>query len=236
MKKTIVILILLLSSNIKAQVTHMLGFTVGVNKPLGKFAKQGDSSTGYALGGLAYTVNYDYVSHKNNFGGFFTFSNQSFDFDADNYTSTDDPDLTRSSYSGFRYNIKSINYGFLYIINKNSKVSFIPKVGAGTSFSRATSLDAKYLFSGNSITLNETVKASSAFNLNFGLDLTFRKSTESQLSYFVKMFWQTGSYEAEHTLTTKLNGQLFDKTQNTYNQSMGFYSYSIGARYILKHK
>lgn len=236
MKKTLIILVLLLCSNINAQVTHMLGFTVGVNKPLGKFAKQGDSSTGYALGGLAYTLNYDYVSHKNNFGGFFTFSNQSFGFDADNYTSLNDPDFTRTSYSGFRYNIKSINYGFLYIINKNSKVSFIPKVGLSSSFTRSTSLDANYVLLGSSLSINESVKSSAALNLNFGLDLTFRKSTESQLSYFIKMFWQTGNYETEHTLTTKLNGQLFDRTQDTYNQSMGFYSYSIGARYILKHK
>ena len=160
MKKTIIILFLVLSSTIDAQVTHMLGLTFGVNKPLGDFAKKGDSTTGYAMGGLAYTLNYDYVSHKNNWGGFLTFTNQSFGMDADKYTSSDDPDIIRTSYYGIRYNIKSINYGILYIINKNNKVSFIPKLGAGTSFSRSSSLDANYQVLGSALSVNESVKAS----------------------------------------------------------------------------
>lgn len=235
MKRILLIIFVGTICTLNAQKTHMLGLTFGIGSPLGKFAEKGDSSTGYATSGLNYTLNYDYVTSKN-WGGYFTFINQSFGFDADNYTYSDDPDLTRTAYAGFNYNIKSLNYGLSYMINKNHKISFIPKIGTGISIYRANTVGVNYSFLGSDISLTDVSKSTAAINYNFGFDLTFRKSTESQLSYYVKTFWQASSPEFNHTTTTNINGQFFDKTIAKYNQSMGYSSFSVGVRYILRQK
>jgi hypothetical protein len=235
MKKTLLFLFLGTICSLNAQNTHMLGLTVGVGSPMGKFAKQGDSATGYANSGLTYTINYDYATSKN-WGGYFTFINQSFGFDADNYTRSNDPDFTRTEYFGFNYNIKSLNYGASYIINKNHKFSVTPKLGMGISIIRANAVGVNYRFLGSDLSVTEAINSTAAVNYNFGFDFTFRKSVESQLSYYVKTYWQTSSPELNHTTTTKIDGQLFDKTISKYTQSMGYSSFSVGVRYILKRK
>lgn len=240
MKKSIFILLLSVISSLNAQKTHMIGITIGTGSPLGKFATQGDSSTGLASSGLNYTLNYDYVTSKN-WGGYFTFVNQSFGFDADKYTDLKDPDLIdpdfrRTSYKGFNYNIKSLNYGLSYIINKNNKISFVPKLGIGLSLIRANEVSANYIAFGSKVSSIESTNSTISINYNFGFDITFRKSVESQFSYYLKSYWQAMAPDLERTNTLKLEGQILEKTTSKYPQSMGHSSFSIGVRYILKSK
>jgi hypothetical protein len=235
MKKSILIFLLCIIGSLSAQKTHMIGITIGTASPSGNFAKQGDSSTGFASSGLNYTLNYDYVTSKN-WGGYFTFVNQSFGFDADNYTDLKDPDFRRTSYKGFRYNIKSLNYGLSYIINKNHKISFVPKLGIGLSLIRANEVSANYNVFGSNVSVTESTNSAVSINYNFGFDLTFRKSVESQFSYYLKSYWQAMSPEINHTNIAKFDGQILDKTISKYTQSMGHSSFSIGVRYILKSK
>jgi hypothetical protein len=171
-----------------------------------------------------------------NWGGYFTFVNQSFGFDVDNYTDLIDPDLRRTSYKGFNYNIKSLNYGLSYIINKNHKISFVPKLGIGLSLIRANEVSANYIAFGSNVSSIESTNSTVSINYNFGFDLTFRKSVESQFSYYLKSYWQAMSPDLEHTNTVKLEGQILDKTTSKYPKSMGHSSFSIGVRYILKSK
>lgn len=235
MKKSIFFLLLSVIGSLNAQKTHMIGITIGTGSPLGKFATQGDSSTGLASSGLNYTLNYDYVTSKN-WGGYFTFVNQSFGFDANKYTDLKDPDFRRTSYKGFNYNIKSLNYGLSYIINKNNKISFVPKLGIGLSLIRANEVSANYNLLGSNVSVTESTNSAVSINYNFGFDITFRKSVESQFSYYLKSYWQAMTPEINHTNTAKFDGQILDKTTSKYPKSMGHSSFSIGVRYILNSK
>lgn len=231
------ITLLILTLNFtNAQRTHLLGATIGTTTPLGNFSKQDDSSCGSAKGGLCYIIDYDFVSPKN-WGGFFSISNQSFGFDADKYTDLNDPDFLRTSYSWTNYNLKSLNFGVSYILNKNSKVSFMPKLGTGFSVLRNMSVDAEYLLnSSNTVNYNEFTEASLFSNVNLGLDIQFRKSTESQLGYFMKFNFLSGSTEITQTGKMKVNSILFDQTIEKFNRNISSYTFSIGVKYIFKSK
>lgn len=236
MKKTLttaILAIIVITSY--AQNTKMLGLTFGTTTPLGNFSKQKDSTSGFATGGLCYALDYDIVTNKN-LGGFFSISNQSFGFDADKYTESNDPDFPRMSYAWTRYNLKSLNFGASYILNKNSQISFMPKLGAGFSVLRNMDVDAEYLYLGNSFELNQYSEASLFTNFNFGIDMQFRKSAESQLGYFVKLNFQSGSTEITRTEKVRANGQLIDQSTSKFDRSISTYSFGIGVKYIFKNK
>ncbi len=236
MKKTLTTTILaLITITSYAQNTHMLGITIGTTNPIGNFSKDDDSTSGYAKSGLCYTLNYDYTSPKN-WGGFFTFANQSFAFDAQEYTNINDPDYQRYNYAWNNYNIKSINTGYSYIFNKNGKISIIPKIGTGLNIIKSRVVEADYLVFGSNMNFKETIQSQLLFNINFGVDLTFRKSIESQLSYYVRYNINSSSGESTNNATIKINGVVFDQFTDKTTKSYGFSSFSVGARYILKKK
>ncbi len=218
-----------------SQTTKMLGITFGTTSALGKFGEKKDSTTGYASGGFCYTLDYDFITAKN-WGGFIGITNQSFGFDADKYTESDDPDFPRTSYAWTRYNLKSLNFGASYIFNKNNKISIMPKIGTGFSVLRNMDIDGEYLYLGNTVDLNQFSEASLFTNFNLGLDMNFRKSMESQLGYFVKLNFQSGSTEITRTETVKMNGQLIDQSTSKFDRSISTYSFSIGVKYIFKNK
>jgi hypothetical protein len=237
MKKNIYFLLVVFSlvNSINAQTTKMLGVTVGTTSALGKFGDTEDSTTGYARGGLCYAIDYDFITAKN-WGGFIGITNQSFGFDADKYTESDDPDFPRTSYAWTRYNLKSLNFGASYIFNKNNKISIMPKIGTGFSILRNMDVDAEYIYLGNTFDVNQFSEASLFTNINLGLDMNFRKSMESQLGYFVKLNFQSGSTEITRTEKVKVNGQLIDQSTSKFDRSISTYSFSIGVKYIFKNK
>ncbi len=236
MKKcSLLTLIILVQLGLSAQTTKMLGITFGTTSALGKFGKNGDSTTSNAKGGLCYNLNYDYVSAKN-WGGFISFSNQSFGLDADIYTDLNDPDFTRTSYSWTNYNIKTLNSGYSYYINKNSTVSFIPKIGIGFNIIRGMTIEADYLALGSNVNFKEEKDGAFLINYNLGLDIAYRKSPESRLGYYVKYQLNFSSGEISSKTSTRINGSLFDESSSKINKPYNFSSFSIGARYILKGK
>lgn len=220
-----------------AQNTKMLGITFGTSTPLGKFAEKGDSSTGYATGGVCYALEYDLITSKN-WGFNLSITNQSFGFDAEKYTESNDPDFPLNSYEWTRYNIKSLNFGASYILNKNSKISVIPKIGSSLSVLRNMDIDAEYidLNTFDNFKVNEFTEANLYSNINFGADFLFRKSPESQFAYCIKLNFQSGNTDLTMTNSYKLNNLYIGKEETKFNRSISSYTFGFGIKYIFKSK
>jgi hypothetical protein len=112
----------------------------------------------------------------------------------------------------------------------------MPKIGTGFSILRNMDVDAEYIYLGNTFDVNQFSEASLFTNINLGLDMNFRKSMESQLGYFVKLNFQSGSTEITRTEKVKVNGQLIDQSTSKFDRSISTYSFSIGVKYIFKNK
>ncbi len=229
-------LLLLIAQNLFGQSSGNISFGLGFSNPLGQFSATDfyDSTSGYGQLGLAYSLRYE-KNYSNGFGIFLNIQNASIGFDIEEYLKDGEEELGNgwkwSEYSTSRYNIKSLNLGGQYVLNREHKFNVIPFLGLGISACRSYDMDFTYVNGSNNLRAKYNEDNQTVLNLNFGFNLNYDIS--ERVGIILKLNYQSQIPTFSNDYQIYINGINADNGIDKRNQPMFFSTTTFGIKYKL---
>jgi hypothetical protein len=213
-----------------------VSFSMGLTQPKGNLRLKDyyDTTSGYGMLGLSYSLRFDKIIHKA-WGGYIAIQNASVTFNAEKYSNDIEKAMgypwSWAEYELRNYNFKSFDCGLQYILNQEKKLQVSAYLGSGFTLNRNKSLDLTMKYYSDNIRVNEYSTHKLTANANFGVKICY--ALTDKLSAFFKMDYLTQMPKYKVVIDSYINGRYYDTTKDRHIQPSYFSTLTIGVRYGL---